>query len=418
MSDITVYRVKGGNSPSRKPSPVSDRRKGGRIDFMYLTIVVALVIIGLIVLLSASYAKAIDDGNSGYFYFSRQLLSVAIGSAFAIFFIIIPDNLLKLGGNVVAVVCIFLLISLYIIPTASNERRWIYFGSFQFQPSEFAKIALIIVLASFFTAEFAPFERKKIGDDNKYYGLLLLWKAYPFLLCVVYFFLILFETHLSGAGLIAVISLTMIIAARKVKVKWLVVILAVILVVCVIVLMSNEYMLNRVKVLFGLSTEGSSAGDEYQITQSYLAIGSGGLTGVGLGKSRQKYLYLPEPQNDFIFAIACEELGFIGAILIVALFALFIWRGLTIALRSRNKFQSLIALGITCNLGAQIVLNLMVVTGLFPVTGISLPFFSYGGTAIITQLAEVGMMLRISRFADLESLPLRRRKAENETLPQ
>jgi cell division protein FtsW len=418
MPNLTVYEGKKGRQPSNRNTAKTIRQKAGRIDAVYLTIAIALVVIGLIVLLSASYAKAIDDGESGYFYFAKQLRWVCVGAVFAAFFTFCHDKLLQSGAVAVSLGCILALISLYIIPTASNERRWLYIGGFQFQPSEFAKLALLVVLATWFAGNQHPFAKIPAVDRNKINWIVTLWKAYPYLLCLAYFFLILFETHLSGAGLIAIISLSMILAARKIKVRWLLLILAIILIVCVLVLFSNEYMLNRVKVLLGMSTEGSSSGDDYQITQSFLAIGSGGLTGVGLGMSRQKYLYLPEPQNDFIFAIACEELGFIGAILIVALFMLFIWRGMTIALRSRDKFKALVALGITCNLGAQIVLNLLVVTGIFPVTGISLPFFSYGGTAIMIQLAEVGMMLHISRYADLEPVPKVDKREVIEVLPQ
>lgn len=372
------------------------------IDPLYLTIVIVLSIMGLLVLFSSSYAKAIGDGHDSLYYLRRQIISELIGIGFMIFFIFLPDVLLKIGGNIVALVCIPLLIAVYFVPTRT-EHRWFYFGSFQFQPSEFAKLALIVVLAFFLSygeknMEQNNLERKKLPKLLRYY---------PYLLAIAFIVLVLFETHLSGAGLMFMITISIIIASRRINWKVALPVILIAIAVFMIVLFTNEYMMNRVRGLIGLE---QTSGDNYQIQQSLYAIGSGGFTGLGLGKSRQKYLYLPEPQNDFIFPIACEELGFIGASLIVILFILLIARGFSFVLKSKNKFHSLMALGITVNLGVQIALNLLVVTGIFPVTGISLPFFSYGGTAIMCQFAEVGMMLHLSRYCDLSVLSMFRRK--------
>ncbi len=356
-------------------------QKAGRIDFVYLAIVVVLLGTGLLMVWSASFAKGLSSYGDGYYYIRRQLIALAIGTLFCIAFIFIPDWILAAGGIGIYLLTILLLILVYFIPT-KTEHRWIYIGSFQFQPSELAKIALIVVLAFYFTKSSTfKFSSRTVRDT-----------VFPIAITLIYVLLVIFETHLSGAVLLAIIGASMFLYGGKKQWLLLAVIVIVVAVIFVVVFFTNDYMVKRVT--------GTSQDEKYQETQALYAIGSGGLTGLGFGKSRQKYLYLPESQNDFIFPIACEELGFIGAVLIVVLFGFLIWRGFEISLRSKDKFRSLIAFGITVNLGAQIVFNLLVVTDILPVTGISLPFFSYGGTAIIAQMVEVGMMLHVSRYMD------------------
>ncbi|MEG0457732.1 MAG: FtsW/RodA/SpoVE family cell cycle protein, partial [Oscillospiraceae bacterium] len=161
-----------------------------------------------------------------------------------------------------------------------------------------------------------------------------------------------------------------------------------------------EYALSRVQHWFDPFID--AQGDGFQTIQSLYAIGSGGLLGEGLGGSKQKHLYIPEPQNDFIFSITCEELGFIGAVVVILLFALLVWRGIVIAIRTKDKFGSLLVLGITVQVGIQAILNIAVVTNTIPNTGISLPFFSYGGTSLLMLLAQMGVILNVSRSANLE----------------
>lgn len=387
---------------NRKTTGASTMKRKNRIDLVYLTIVAALLAMGLIVLLSASFAKAISENHDGYYYLKRQLFAVGIGIVLMIIMTLIPESLLRFGAVVVYFVTFILLILVFFVPT-KTEHRWIYIAGFQFQPSELAKLALIIVL-SWYVSIYVPADREKIPNKKDFF-----LKDFsrstgaPLLIAGIYIVLVGSETHLSGAILLSVITASIMIGGGCVRWRYIfTIILPIALLALGLLLLSNAYMRERIMTL--LDSDADTTGSAYQITQSIYAIGSGGMTGLGLGKSRQKYLYLPEPQNDFIFPIACEELGYIGAVLIVVLFGLLIWRGLVISLRNRDKFRSLVALGITMNLGAQICFNLLVVTAVIPVTGISLPFFSYGGTAIIAQLVEVGMMLRMSRFADFSNM--------------
>lgn len=358
--------------------------KAGKIDFVYLAIVVVLLGIGLLMLWSASFAKGLSSVGDGYYYINRQLSALVVGTVFCIIFIVLPDWVLMFGGAGVYALTTLLLIIVYFVPTRT-EHRWIYIGSFQFQPSEIAKLALIVVLAAYFSLSYRLKVKEKYRDTY-----------IPIILIMIYVLLVVFETHLSGAVLLIIIGGSMFLFGGKKQVIRLLVIAGIVLAILLLVFFTNDYMIKRLT--------GSSQDEVYQETQALYAIGSGGLTGLGFGKSRQKYLYLPESPNDFIFAIVCEELGFVGAALIVILFGLLIWRGFEISLRVKNKFKSLIAFGITVNLGAQIIFNLLVVTDLLPVTGISLPFFSYGGTALIAQMVEVGMMLNVSRYMEDESV--------------
>ena len=204
----------------------------------------------------------------------------------------------------------------------------------------------------------------------------------------------LWEKHLSGTMIIAVIGMAIIFFAGA-NLAWFGAGIAGVAGAGIYYIKKNEYAMNRVKIWLDPFSEMLGAG--WQGSQSQMAIGSGGFWGLGLGQSRQKHLYLPEPANDFIFAVWCEELGFVGGVLLVLLFAMLIWRGYYIALNASDKFGTLLAAGITTQIAFQTFLNLAVVTGLFPITGASLPFFSYGGTALLIQLAEMGILLAISR---------------------
>ena len=296
----------------------------------------------------------------------------------------------KLSWLVFAV-SIGLLIFLLIVPpmvSGMDVKRWFVVGPINFQPSEIAKFAIILLFSSLISTNHEMMKN---------------WRFIVFLLGVlgVTCGLVILEPHLSATLLILLIGIVLMIVGGIPK-KWIVVggLGTVGLGAAAIFSGLISYGSDRIKYWFDPWLDPSGKG--YQTIQSLLAIGSGGILGRGIGQSRQKYLWVPEPHNDFIFAIVCEELGLVGAFVIIVLFALLMWRGFTIAMRAPDKFGSLLAVGLTFQVGLQAMLNIFVVTNTMPNTGISLPFFSYGGSSLVILLAEMGIILSISRAASLQ----------------
>ncbi len=280
--------------------------------------------------------------------------------------------------------------------TAQGEvfRRYIpIVGGITFQPSEIGKFTLIITLATYFC---------KYGNRVRTfkYGIF-----YPLVVIGVFCALIALENHVSCIILMFLIGATIMFAGGTRSWLFWLGIIAVVAVVIVVFMFPDilpEYV--EKKLIAFTDKDYQPLGGRWQINNSLYAIGSGGLFGVGLGNSKQKYMYVSEPQNDFIFSIVCEELGFIGALVILILFALLVLRGIQIAMKARDRFGSFIAMGITAQIGIQTVLNILVITDSIPNTGISLPFFSYGGTALIMLLFEAGVVLSISRKANQKKI--------------
>ena len=363
----------------------------GPIDLPFCLLVLLLTAIGLVMLLSASFPSAYyeTDGQDPMHYFVRQGVFAAMGIAGM--FLIGRINYQRFRG--VAKLMLYLaiiLLVLVIIPgnpiavTRNNATRWIGVGElFTFQPSEIAKMAVVLYFSD-------SISHKKDRMRTTRYGIA------PYLLIMgVIAVLMMLEPHLSGTVLILGTGAVLMLVGG---INWAWVIAAVGGAGGVLFLMMSgiiQYGQSRIAMWQNPFIDARGAG--YQLSQSLIAIGSGGLLGVGLGKSRQKFLYLPEEHNDFIFAIICEELGLIGATIIMLLFAVLILRGYWIALHARDRFGSLLVVGVTTLIAMQTFLNIGVVTGLLPTTGISLPFFSYGGTALSMQLAEMGIVLSVSR---------------------
>ena len=363
----------------------------GPIDLPFCLLVLLLTAIGLVMLLSASFPSAYyeTDGQDPMHYFVRQGVFAAMG--IAAMFLIGRINYQRFRG--VAKLMLYLaiiLLVLVIIPgnpiavTRNNATRWIGVGElFTFQPSEIAKMAVVLYFSD-------SISRKKDKMRTTRYGIA------PYLLIMgVIAVLMMLEPHLSGTVLILGTGAVLMLVGG---INWAWVIAAVGGAGGVLFLMMSgiiQYGQSRIAMWQNPFIDPRGAG--YQLSQSLISIGSGGLLGVGLGKSRQKFLYLPEEHNDFIFAIICEELGLIGATIIMLLFAALILRGYWIALHARDRFGSLLVVGVTTLIAMQTFLNIGVVTGLLPTTGISLPFFSYGGTALSMQLAEMGIVLSVSR---------------------
>ena len=352
-------------------------------DIPFLVGVFALLFTGLAMLFSAGYADALNRYGDSYHYIKSQLFAVLIGLTAMLIASFISYKFYRRFAWFFYGVCVVLLIAVLIFGKG-EQKRWLNIG-FQFQPSELAKVAVVMALADYIARN---------RDNMKQFvkGIVL-----PCIIWGVPCLLVAVETHLSGAILIASIGIVMMIAGGC-RLVFLAAAGAGVL--GTILAFSVPYMKARIDTW--LNPETDLLGDGWQVYQSLTTIGSGGLFGFGYGKSRQKYLYMSEPQNDFIFSIVCEELGWIGAVFVIALFAFFIWRGIYIAMHAPNTFSSLMVIGIISKTAVQVIFNIAVVTGSVPVTGVPLPFFSFGGTALTVLLAEIGLVLYISRFATVE----------------
>lgn len=362
----------------------------GPIDLPFFILVMLLSGVGLVMLLSASFPSAYyeTDGQNPMSYFIRQGVFAIMGVAAMLFIGKINYQRFRGLAKPLLYLAVILLL-LVIIPgnpfafTVNNATRWLGLNAtLRFQPSEIAKLAVVIYFAD-------SISKKKDRMQTFRYGI----APYAVLL-IVLAALVGIEPHLSGAILIMGAGAVMMLVGG-IHWRWVGLAMGAAGLLLYLVLGVIGYNASRIEMWHNPWLDPRGAG--YQLRQSLITIGSGGLWGVGLGKSRQKFLYLPEEHNDFIFAIVCEELGLIGATVIMLLFAALILRGFWIALHARDRFGSLMVVGVMTLVGLQTFLNIGVVTGLLPTTGISLPFFSYGGTALSIQLAEMGIVLSVSR---------------------
>lgn len=368
------------------------RIKAGYMDYTFLLVLFVLVCVGLIILLSASAPSASVKRGNSYYFFERQLLFTVLGFVAMIFISRIDYRKFKKWTPAFMIICTLLLVLVLIpkIGIVHNEsRRWLPTPFGEIQPSEIMKLAI----AMFFAAKIENSKKdiSKIKNIIPY----LLWIA-------IVAFLMLKQTHVSGTIVICGIAVcVLIMGGANVPMFIGAGISAIVLGLPAIYLIFPKRW-GRVVSFLNPFLDTQDAG--YQVIQGLYAIGSGGIFGLGLGQSIQKYSYLPEPYNDFIFAIVCEELGLIGAILIIGLFAALIIRGIKIALDAPDIFGTLTVVGIIAQIGIQTVFNIAVATSSIPNTGISLPFFSYGGTAQMILLAEMGIVLSVSRYSKKKSI--------------
>ena len=368
------------------------RRTGGTVDIPFLILVLLLLMVGLTMLYSASYAQS--EYDTGYQistkYLQKQGACALIGLAAMYFFSRIPAGAwYRLAWPLYGVSIVLLLSVLVIGQEVNGAKRWINLAGIQFQPSEVAKFTMIVLFARLtrlFGQDAKRFRYGVLGFGGALMGILV-----PLAL----------EKHLSAIMLMGMVAVVMMFVAGT-SPKWLLAGAAAAAVFVVIYISFMGYAGDRVTAWLHPEQDPGDTG--YQILQSLYAIGSGGLFGLGFGKSRQKYLYLPFQYNDYIFAICCEELGLIGALAIIALFAVTILRGYWIALHARDRFSTVLAAGLVTLIAVQTILNLCVVTNLLPSTGIALPFFSYGGTALAVNLGEMGIVLQISRYRNHRKL--------------
>ena len=361
----------------------------GKLDISFLSFVLILLTVGLVMLFSASYAYSYAYFDNSYKFILRQSIFAVIGVGIMMGISKIDYHFWKKFSWMVFFASIIVLGILLILPPMATDldvKRWLAIGSFSFQPSEIAKFAIILLFSSLISANY------KHMKSFKFIAFLIILLG---LTCV----LVVLEPHLSATVLIFAIGVVLMVVGGL-QLRYIVAggFSAIGLFVAAITIVG--YSSDRIK--YWLDPWADASGSGFQTIQSLLAIGSGGILGRGIGQSRQKYLWVPEPHNDFIFSIVCEELGLIGALVIILLFCLLVWRGFTIAMRSPDRFGALLTIGLVFQIGLQAMLNIWVVTNTIPNTGISLPFFSYGGTSLLILLAEMGIVLSVSRQANLE----------------
>lgn len=361
------------------------------LDIPFLFLVITVLIIGLIMMFSASYPNAYYLHKKDSFYFIKnQLVFAVLGVCAMLFISYIDYHVFRKFAVPILGLSFVLLIIVLIMPPINGVHRWIQLGSFSFQSSEITKFAIVL--------SFAHFINLNLHRMNTFkYGIL------PYLIILAPTIILLaLEPHISCSVIVVLLAAGMLFIGG-VKLKWFgMVIGAIASALIYLVVFTDKLTYANNRIAGWLDPFNTSGVDTWQTRQGLYAIGSGGILGLGLGNSRQKYLYIPEPQNDFVFSVVCEELGFIGAVIILLLFALLIWRGMLISMRAKDKFGMLLGIGLIAQVGLQVILNISVVTNTIPNTGISLPFFSYGGTSLMMLLAQMGIILSISRSSRLE----------------
>ncbi|MBR6824057.1 MAG: putative lipid II flippase FtsW [Firmicutes bacterium] len=371
----------------------AEKNRGG-IDWWLLCITLALTSLGIIMVFSASqYFASYYPYNDTFYFLKKQAFAALlgfIGMAIAANFPYEWIKKLTLPGFV-CMICLFTLMLVLRYAGAMDDSggafRWLEVGSFSFQPSEFAKF-LIPLTVAFFLSQFYPYRYQK----GRYYG-------YPLAAIVLASGMILGQRDLSTAFVVAVAGVLMLFVAGL-DLKYVVGVGLGGGGVIALAIMTVGYRSERIMAWLDPWNPAYTSDATWQITQSLMALGNGGLTGVGLGSGGSKWYYLPARHTDFIFSVWAEEMGFLGGMLIIVLFALFIWRGMIIAIRTPDMYGSLAAMGLTASIGFQAFVNLGVVTGVLPVTGVTLPFISYGGTSLVISLGIVGLLLNISRLGN------------------
>ena len=362
--------------------------KRGQIDYQLLIVVGILLAIGTIMVFSASAPTAYDKFNDAFYYLKKQLLMLAIGTAGMIAATFINyDFYKKFSWYIYAAgIGMLLLVFTPLGVDVNGARRWLDLGFTTVQPSEFMKFAMIILVARHLSLPGAKLDKLK----NLLFYIILLIPVIAILQM---------QPHLSATVIIALTVVVLLLTAGMKLRYFTSVVIAGALGVATLIAMAPFRAKRFLAFLEPFNPE-NIRGDNWQIVNSLLAIGSGGWFGKGLGKSVQKFMYIPEPHNDFIFAIYIEEMGFIGALIVIILFAFLVYRGYSIAFHAPDKFSAFLATGITTIIAIQTIMNIMVVTSLMPVTGVSLPFFSYGGTSLIFLMFSMGILLNISKNSD------------------
>lgn len=363
-----------------------------QFDFILFVIIIILLSLGIVMVLSASAPSAIAESGNSYSYVIQQLKAAILGIILMLIISKIDYRIYKKFYKAIYWISVLILL-LVLIPglglSSNGATRWIDLKFIQFQPSELTKIGLIV-----FYAGYLADHKSELKSFWKGFVKPLIYILPP--IAILYFV----QNHLSASVVIGAVTCVMMIMAGCRLLYFVIagLIGALVMTVGIIALQATGKGGFRIKRIMSFMDPWADATEVgWQAVQGLYAIGSGGLFGVGLGESKQKYLYIPEPHNDFIFSILAEELGFVGCVIVILLFAIFIWRGILIAIKSPDMFGSLLATGITTLIGVQVIINIGVVTSSIPNTGMPLPFFSYGGTALLILLCSCGVLLNISR---------------------
>lgn len=365
----------------KKASP-----KLGNFDFVLFLTIMILVSFGVVMIFSASsYASALDPNiKDSMYYLKKQLLWSFLGTGLMLYTVRFDYHRIKKYTGLLMIVSFFLLILAFFFPEINGARRWIQLGPLgNFQPSELAKYVIVFFIAK-------GVEKNGDGIKKFFTGVL------PYVMISgVYAGVVFMQKSLSIASIIMMVTLILLYISGMKNFHFFGILLPGFVLLGVGGAYLDPY---RVKRLMNFMNPWEKAKDEgYQLCQSLLAIGTGGLWGVGLGESRQKRFFLPERHTDFIFSITAEELGLIGCIIVIIIFIIFIWRGIVTAIRAKDVYGSLLASGITSIIAVQAIINIAVVSGVFPVTGVPLPFISYGGSSLLINLMAMGVLLNISR---------------------
>lgn len=371
---------------SRVKIQIKEKKRIDRVDIKLLLVVLTILFLGTITVFSASYPYASTRYDDEYYYLKRQIIFLSIGLVTMWIMSRLPSQLYRKIAPAFYAICIILLVLVLFGGFSEGvAKRWLGIPGtpLSFQPSEIMKLGVILILSWWFS--------RKTENGSGMKNEIIIPGAFLFGACG----LVMLEKHLSGTIIIALIGLAILFISGA-SIKKMVLVYGVTGIGGGIAfLLTNDYAMKRIESF--LNPNADILDEKWQTTQGLYAIGSGGIWGRGFGNSIQKYSYVSEPQNDFIFTIWCEEMGYIGAILLITLYLLLIVIGYKIAMRCEDKFSSLVAYGITSQIGIQSFLNMLVVTDLIPNTGISLPFFSYGGSSLVILLAEMGILLSISR---------------------
>lgn len=398
---------------SKKNGIISTFFNKGSMDIPFLLVLMTIVTVGLIMLFSASYTYSYYNRGSSTQIFTRQLFWVGVGLLLMYIISRVRYEYFRAVAVIGVVVSIGLLLLVLVLPEYKpGFKRWIDLGFTTFQPSEIAKIGLILILALLLERQYkivvgkVPSEMvvcRRIEEMTN--GRLVIYKSFTTtilygVIILTFAGLVFLENHVSGTVLMLALGIVMLFLG-EVNNKWFI-IAGIGIAIVGVLLIANPDILKEYageRIVAWLDKDYEPLGARWQTNNSLYAIGSGGFLGTGLGQSKQKHLYVSEPQNDFIFSIVCEELGFVGATVIILLFAYLVYRGIKIGLRAKDRFSALLAMGIVFQVGVQVALNIAVVSDFIPNTGISLPFFSAGGTSVVILLCEMGMVLSISRSA-------------------
>lgn len=363
-----------------------NKKEEKKLDFSMLVTILILLSMGLVMVASASSYYALSTSGNSTALLQRQLMLAIVGVMAMLFISKIDYTKYKKASYIFYIISLLLLIAV-LTPlgvSRNGAKRWLGFGeSFTFQPSEIMKIALVMATAAYISTN-----QKKLNNIKGYFV--------PFLLLMAVVVVMYLQKHMSGTIVMGVASISIIFASGiNIKPKYVIAVIMLILVVGGAFIVTDEFRLKR--IFSFLNPEENIKDGNWQAAQSLYAIGSGGIFGRGIGQSREKYLWLPEAQNDFIFSVLGEEFGLVGTVTVLSVFVFFIYRGYKIAITCNDLFGSLIATGITSVFALQIFVNVAVVTCTMPVTGMPLPFFSYGGTALLINLCAMGLLLSVSR---------------------